>query len=181
MATIPWLVEVLRADGVEVVEEGDWQNHMRPGEFAPIGVLWHHTAGPPSSAENPAPSLGTVINGRPDLPGPLAQALVDFNGVFHVISAGRSNHAGKSGGSGPIPAGDGNALMVGWEIDYDGVNQQMSPAQYQASLKATAAVLRRLGTDAEHARGHKETSTTGKIDPSFVDLAAMRAEVAKLI
>ncbi|MGH8879542.1 MAG: peptidoglycan recognition protein family protein [Stackebrandtia sp.] len=179
--TIPWLADVLRAEGVEVIEEGDWQNHMRPGDFAPIGVLWHHTAGPPTSPENPAPSLGTVINGRPDLPGPLAQALVDFNGVFHVISAGRCNHAGECGGSGPIPPGDGNALMVGWEIDYDGVNQEMSPAQYQASLKATAAVLRQLGTDAEHARGHRETSTSGKIDPSFVDLDAMRAEVAALL
>jgi hypothetical protein len=54
----------------------------------------------------------------------------------------------------------------------------MTQAQYTASVKATAAVLRRLGRDASYARGHRETSTTGKIDPSFVNLDTMRADVA---
>lgn len=177
MATIPWLVDVLRAAGVQVVVEGDWLNRMRPGSFDPIGVLWHHTAST-SSASNPHPALGICINGRSDLPGPLCQALVDYNGVFHVISAGRCNHAGVSGGSGPIPSGDGNTLMIGWEIDYNGVNQEMTAAQYNASLAATAAVLTRLGRDSSYARGHRETSTSGKIDPSFIDLNVMRADVA---
>ncbi|MFG1868695.1 golvesin C-terminal-like domain-containing protein [Micromonospora arborensis] len=177
MATIPWLVDVLRSAGVQVVVEGDWLNRMRPGSFDPIGVLWHHTAST-SSASNPHPALGICINGRSDLPGPLCQALVDYNGVFHVISAGRCNHAGVSGGSGPIPAGDGNTLMIGWEIDYNGVSQEMTSAQYNASLAATAAVLTRLGRDSSYARGHRETSTTGKIDPSFIDLNVMRADVA---
>ncbi|MGC4809001.1 N-acetylmuramoyl-L-alanine amidase [Micromonospora sp. DT228] len=177
MATIGWLVDVLRAAGVQVVVEGDWLNRMRPGSFDPIGVLWHHTAST-SSASNPHPALGICINGRSDLPGPLCQALVDYNGVFHVISAGRCNHAGVSGGSGPIPAGDGNTLMIGWEIDYNGVSQEMTAAQYNASLAATAAVLTRLGRNSSYARGHRETSTTGKIDPSFIDLNVMRADVA---
>lgn len=181
MPAIPWLADVLRNEGVEVVEEGDWQNHFVDGEFEAFGVLWHHTAGPASSPENPHPSLDICINGREDLPGPLCHALVDFNGVFHVISAGRANHAGKSGGAGPIPEGDGNTMLVGWEIDYDGVDQHMSEAQYEAAKKATAAVLREFGTDAEHARGHLETSTSGKIDPAHVDLDAMRAEVAELL
>src|SRR5699024_6036718 len=109
--------------------------------------------------------------------GPLCQALVDYHGVFHLISANRANHAGESGGSGPIPAGDGNTLLVGWEIDYagdqsgtGGPQQEMSQAQYDASITATAAVLAQLGTDSSYARGHRETSTSGKIDPSFVDL-----------
>ena len=181
MATIPWLADVLRAEGVQVVEEGNWLNRMRPGSFDPIGVLWHHTAGSTTSPTNPHPSLNVVINGRSDLPGPLAQALVDYFGVFHVISAGRCNHAGTARASGPIPAGDGNTMLIGWEIDYNGVSQSMSAAQYNASLKATAAVLRRLGRTASYARGHRETSTTGKIDPSFVDLDVMRADVAALL
>jgi len=177
MATIPWLVDVLRGAGVQVVVEGDWLNRMRPGSFDPIGVLWHHTAAT-SSASNPHPALNICINGRSDLAGPLCQALVDYNGVFHVISAGRCNHAGTSRGSGPIPAGDGNTLMIGWEIDYNGVNQEMTAAQYNASVAATAAVLKRLGKDSSYARGHRETSTSGKIDPSFIDLNTMRADVA---
>jgi hypothetical protein len=181
MATIPWLVDVLRGAGVPVVIEGDWLNRMRPGSFNPIGVLWHHTAGSTTSASNPHPSLNICINGRPDLAGPLCQALVDYNGVFHVISAGRCNHAGEARASGPIPAGDGNTMLIGWEIDYNGVSQSMSTAQYNNSLKATAAVLRQLGRDASYARGHRETSVTGKIDPSFVDLNVMRADVARLM
>jgi hypothetical protein len=177
MATIPWLGDVLRAAGVRVVAEGNWLNRSVSGSFNPIGVLWHHTAAR-SSASNPAPALGTVINGRPDLQGPLCHALVDYNGVFHLISAGRANHAGPCRGSGPVPAGDGNTMLIGWEIDYDGVDQRMTAAQYNASVAATAAVLRHLGRSASYARGHRETSTTGKIDPSFVDLDAMRADVA---
>jgi len=178
MATIPWLADVLRGAGVPVVEHGDWRNRMRPGSFDPIGVLWHHTAAT-SSAANPHPALNVCINGRPDLAGPLCQALVDYNGVFHVISAGRCNHAGASRGSGPIPAGDGNTMLIGWEIDYNGVNQEMTAAQYNNSIKATAAVMRQLGRDSSYVRGHRETSTTGKIDPSFINLDTMRADVAR--
>ncbi|MEV4545148.1 N-acetylmuramoyl-L-alanine amidase [Micromonospora echinaurantiaca] len=177
MATIPWLVDVLRSAGVQVVVEGDWLNRMRPGSFNPIGVLWHHTAAT-SSASNPHPALNICINGRSDLPGPLCQALVDYHGVFHVISAGRCNHAGTARASGPIPAGDGNTMLIGWEIDYNGVSQEMTAAQYNASVAATAAVLKQLGKDSSYARGHRETSTTGKIDPSFIDLNVMRSDVA---
>ncbi|WP_212721371.1 peptidoglycan recognition protein family protein [Nocardioides dongxiaopingii] len=179
---ISWLADVLRGAGVQVVEEGDWMARSAGSGFAPIGVLWHHTAAP-SSATNPAPALNVCINGRADLPGPLCQALVDHHGVFHVISGNRANHAGASRGSGPIPSGDGNTLMIGWEIDYAGDGgggqvQEMTQAQYDASVAATAAVLAHLGRDASHARGHRETSTSGKIDPSFIDLDAMRADVA---
>jgi len=186
MATIPWLGDVLRAEGLQVVEQGDWAGRMVSGSFNPIGVLWHHTAGALSGPSNPHPSLGVVIGGRPNLAGPLCHALVDYFGVFHLISAGRANHAGEARASGPIPAGDGNTMLIGWEIDYSGdqptgTDQAMSAAQYQASVRGTAAVLRRLGRDASYARGHRETSVTGKIDPSYIDLNSMRTDVAAAI
>ncbi|GAA5150252.1 peptidoglycan-binding domain-containing protein [Nocardioides marinquilinus] len=179
---ISWLGDVLRGAGLSVVEEGDWLNRSAGSTFEPIGVLWHHTAAPSSSA-NPAPALNVCINGRSDLPGPLCHALVDYFGVFHLISANRANHAGNARASGPIPAGSGNTMLVGWEIDYAGDGgggqvQEMTQAQYDASVTATAAVLNQLGRDASYARGHRETSTTGKIDPSFIDLDSMRADVA---
>lgn len=179
---ISWLADVLRGAGVEVVEEPGWLTRSAGSTFEPIGVLWHHTAAP-SSASNPHPALNICINGRSDLPGPLCHALVDYYGVFHVISANRANHAGTARASGPIPAGSGNTMLVGWEIDYAGDGgggqvQQMTQAQYDASIAATAAVIERLGTTAQHVRGHRETSTTGKIDPSFIDLDSMRADVA---
>lgn len=179
---ISWLGDVLRGAGVEVVEEPGWLTRTANGTLDPIGVLWHHTAAP-SSASNPHPALNVVINGRSDLPGPLCHALVDYFGVFHLVSANYANHAGSARASGPVPAGSGNVMLIGWEIDYAGDGgggqvQQMTSAQYSASVKATAAVLRQLGRDASYARGHRETSTTGKIDPSFIDLDAMRADVA---
>ncbi|GAA0612274.1 N-acetylmuramoyl-L-alanine amidase [Kribbella sandramycini] len=186
MASIPWLADVLRAAGLQVVEEGNWKARGVAGSFNPIGVLWHHTAGL-SSATNPHPSLGICINGRPDLQGPLCQALVDYHGVFHIISANRANHAGSAVASGSIPAGDGNTMLIGWEIDYAGdqskigIVQEMTPAQYDASLRATVAVLQQLGKDASYVRGHRETKPRDKIDPSFIDLDVMRADVTALL
>ena len=80
------------------------------------------------------------INGRSDLPGPLCQVLIGYDGTCHIVAAGRANHAGENGGSGPIPAGDGNAQLVGFEIDYNGT-QAMSAAQNDAATRATAACL----------------------------------------
>ena len=68
MANIPWLADVLRGAGIEVVEQGDWHNRYHAGAFEPFGVLWHHTAGAPSSPSNPHPSLDVVINAVPTSP-----------------------------------------------------------------------------------------------------------------
>lgn len=178
---LSWLADVIRAAGVQVVEEGDWLNRVANPNLAfnPIGVLWHHTAAA-TSAANPTAGLAVVRDGRSDLTGPLAQAFVDYNGVFHIISANLCHHAGQSRGSGPIPTGDGNTMLIGWEIGYGGTSSTppITPAQYDASVKATAAVLTRLGRTADYTRGHKETSTTGKIDPYGFEMDQVRADVA---
>lgn len=180
---ITWLADVLREAGCAVREEGDWKNRDSPGDFQPIGVLWHHTAGPTASPDNPAPSLRTVRDTGTSVPPPLCHALIDYNGVFRLISAGNANHAGRSRGSGPIPAvSDANVLLVGWEIEYAAqLNQRMSRVQYQAALKGTAAVIRRLGKDASYVRGHLETSVDGKWDPGFIEMSQVRADVAALL
>jgi hypothetical protein len=46
------------------------------------------------------------------------------------------------------------------------------------AIRANAAVLRRMGRNASYAKGHRETSVEGKIDPFGVDLDRMRAEIA---
>ena len=58
----------------------------------------------------PAPGSMDRFCRETDLQGPLCHALVDYFGVFHLIAAGRANHARASRGSGPIPAGDGNTI-----------------------------------------------------------------------
>ena len=174
-----WLADVLRAAGLRVVETPGWKERSaNSGPLpSPVGVLEHHTAYV-ASYENPAPSVQLCIDGRPDLKGPLCHGLIGYDGVIHLIAAGRANHAGEARASGPNPAGDGNTLYVGFEWDYQGVDQQPSPEQYAAALRATAAVLRHLGRPDEAARGHKETSTTGKIDPGHVDLDKFRSELS---
>lgn len=175
---VTWLADALRAEGCRVSEQSGWRNRGRPastGQFNPRGVLWHHT-GTKSSSSNPHPTLTMCMSGRDDLPGPLCQALIGYDGIAYVIAAGRANHAGDAKASGPMPAGDGNALYVGFEMDYDGT-QEMSDAQYECSIRAAAAVCRRFGRDASYARGHKETSYTGKWDPGGYDMSVMRGDL----
>ncbi|MEV5543128.1 N-acetylmuramoyl-L-alanine amidase [Saccharopolyspora shandongensis] len=177
-----WFADVLRAAGLRVVETPGWRTRTASGPPPrPVGVLEHHTATPASYAR-PAPTVQMCIDGRPDLDGPLCHAVIGYDGTVHVIAAGRANHAGKAKASGPNPGGDGNALYVGLEWDYAG-NTPPSPQQYDAAVRANAAVLRHLGRTAESARAHAETSVTGKWDPGFapgktIDMARFRSDVA---
>lgn len=166
---LDWLPDALRAEGCTVVEVDGWESRGRPsssGGFDPYGTLHHHT-GTTASPSNPAPTLQTVIHGRSDLPGPLCHALIGYDGTVHVVAAGRANHAGECNGFGPFSGGDGNAQLIGWEIDYDGT-QAISDAQQDAAVRASAAVLKRLGETENYAATHQETSKTGKWDTGGV-------------
>ncbi|XBB67946.1 N-acetylmuramoyl-L-alanine amidase [Nocardioides sp. WV_118_6] len=166
MADATWLAQRLyRDEFLTVIEQPGWRGRKRPGSFAPIGVLMHHT-GYRSSNADPFPGLDTVINGRPDLPGPLCHLLVGYNGKVRVIAAGRANHANTARASGPLPAGDGNTMYIGIEVDYaPQLGQAPSSAQVNAAMQAAAAVVTRLGRGKRYVRAHAETSTTGKWDP----------------
>jgi hypothetical protein len=57
-----WIADVLRADGVNLVEYPGWQNRGH-GDFKDIrGVMVHHTGSDNATA-------ASIANGRPDLPG----------------------------------------------------------------------------------------------------------------
>ena len=163
---LTWLADALRDEGCQVREYDGWKQRGRPassGSFDPYGVLQHHT-GTKTSMSNPHPTLSTCVHGRSDLPGPLCQVLIGYDGVCHVIAAGRANHGGECNGDGPFGKGDANAQLVGFELDYSG-SQPVGQAQADAAVRAAAAVLRRFGRAESYCRGHKETSTTGKWDP----------------
>ena len=172
------LAAILRGAGLRVVEVPGWRTRSRPestGGFAPRGNLWHHTGGKESDPEAYAQWMG--LTGRPDLPAPLAQASIDRAGVVYILAAGRANHAGKAKASGPVPAGDGNALYVGWECHNTG-SEGWTPAQYGAMVTAAAVTSKHYGWSAAANRAHKETSTTGKWDPGRLDMSKFRADVA---
>ena len=89
--SLTWLPGVLRDVGLTVVEQPGWQTRGHGDVGRIVGVMCHHPAGP---ADGIMPSLDTVIHGRPDLPGPLAQLCLGRDGTFFVVAAGHCNHAG---------------------------------------------------------------------------------------
>jgi hypothetical protein len=171
-----WLPSVLRAAGCSVVEVKGWEERGR-GDLSGIrGVLLHHTAGP---LKGDAPSLPIVINGRPDLPGPLSQLFLARSGVWHVVAAGRANHAGKGIWTG-LTLDGGNGYLLGVEAENTGLANDPWPAgQYESYVVGVTAILRKINAQAIMAVGHKEYAQPAgrKSDPSF-DMVAFRAKVA---
>lgn len=77
---LAWLADVLRAEGLKVVEQPGWKDRGR-GDMGEVkGILCHHTAGP---LKGNAPSLNLVEHGRPDLAGPLSQLVLGRDGTFY--------------------------------------------------------------------------------------------------
>lgn len=171
------LADVLRKAGLTVVEIEGWQTRGRPastGSFAPVGNLWHHTGA--SNTDALAYAKWLALDGRSDLPAPLCQVSPGRDGTIYVCAAGRSNHAGSAKASGPVPAGDGNTLYIGWECQNSG-SEGWTPAQYDAMVTAAAATSLHYGWSSEANRAHKETSLTGKWDPGLLDMVDFRQDV----
>jgi hypothetical protein len=117
-----------------------------------------------------------TFKGRPDLSPPLCQLSSDRQGVIYVCARGRANHAGVAKSTGPMPSGDGNKLYVGWEHQNSGF-EPFPKAQYEAIVTASAVVDIACGWGASHNRAHKETSVTGKWDPTL-DMDRLREDIA---
>ena len=173
------LADVARGAGLKVVEVDGWKTRGRPastGGFNPVGVLCHHTATSVKSSD--ANVVALLRNGRSDLPGPLCHYGLGRDGTVYVIAAGRANHGGTAKASGTVAAGDGNHLYIGIEAFNDGVGEKWPAAQYDAYVRLCAALCAKVtGNSAATVRGHKETSATGKIDPTF-DMGEFRERVA---
>lgn len=172
-----WLADVLRAAGCSVVEAPGWKD-AGVGALATVsGVILHHTAGP---ATGNSPSLSLVQHGRPGLAGPLSQLFLARDGTFHVLAAGRANHAGRGEWNG-ITAG--NSRMIGIEAENAGTGKDPWPdAQMHAYVIGVAAILQHIDAFPRMACGHKEYALPKgrKIDPTF-DMDDFRDEVAKVM
>jgi hypothetical protein len=175
MSNAIWLASVLENAVCNVSEMAGWQARGRPGVFGPVrGVLCHHTAGPLTGN---APSLKTIVDGRPDLPGPLSHLHLARDGTFTVIAAGRCNHAGPGSWRGIV---SGNTSFIGIEAENAGTGADPWPdVQVEAYAKGVAAILKHIGAPAIMCVGHKEYALPPgrKIDPSF-DMTAFRQKVS---
>jgi hypothetical protein len=90
--SLTWLPKALLDAGLKVAEQPGWQTRGRGSVGTIKGVICHHTAGP---LKGNMPCLGTITNGRDNLPGPLSQLCLGRDGTFFVVAAGRCNHAGS--------------------------------------------------------------------------------------
>lgn len=172
-----WLPEILRAAGLTAIEEDGWRTRGHGDMSEVCGVLFHDTAGRPTGD---APSLSTVIEGRPDLAGPLAHLLLARSGAFHIIAAGKAWHAGE-GQIGGV-SGNYNASLIGIEAENAGDGKDPWPQpQMDAGAKGVAAILTHCNLKASMCMGHKEYALPvgRKVDPTF-DMDNFRCEVAKL-
>jgi hypothetical protein len=158
-----WLPEVLRAAGLEVVEEPGWRGRGKEMTGV-LGIIGHHTAcGPVGNC----PSTHILINGRPDLPGPLAQLQLCRSGHFHMIADGKANHAG-AGAWHSIATAIGNAGLLGIEAENQGNGSDWWPAvQMDAYVRGVAAILAHVRLPADRFAAHYEWARPAgrKIDP----------------
>src|ERR1700722_2989579 len=113
--SLTWLPDVLLKAGLKVAQ-GEGSEFRGLGDMGQIlGVLCHHPAG--GKTLN-MPSLNTIIHGRPDLSGPLAQLGLGRDGTYYVIAAGRCNHAGAGLWKGVAA---GNTHFLGVEAENTGL------------------------------------------------------------
>jgi peptidoglycan hydrolase-like protein with peptidoglycan-binding domain len=175
--SLTWLPEALRNAGLKVALVPGWETRGRAEMGTVLGVLCHTTVGPRSGN---MPSLNTLIEGRSDLPGPLAQLGLGRDGTYYVIAAGRCNHAGAGGWQG---ISTGNSNFIGIEAENTGRGDDPWPdVQLDAYRRGAAALLKRVGCSAQACAGHKEYALPKgrKSDPDF-DMAVFRQSVAALI
>jgi peptidoglycan hydrolase-like protein with peptidoglycan-binding domain len=172
-----WLPRILKDAGLKVSPVEGWEERGRGDVGATCGVICHHTA---TSSGGNMPTLGTLIKGRDDLPGPLSQLGLGRDGTFYVIAAGRCNHAGPGIWQG---LRSGNSNFIGIEAENTGGSGDPWPkVQMEAYARGVSAILKHIGKGPEACAGHKEWALPvgRKNDPSF-SMIDFRERVALLM
>jgi hypothetical protein len=182
------LVQALRAEGLRVVEYGNWRTHNRnsKGPWGPVhGVIIHHTVTSGTEA-----SVRLCYDGHSALPGPLCHGVIAKDGTVYLVGNGRANHAGTGDGDvlsavvaeAALPAPgenntDGNRSFYGFECINLGDGRDPWPAaQLEAVERASAAICRAHGWSERSVIGHKEWTNT-KIDPRGFSMTDMRSRI----
>lgn len=183
-----WTATALRRAGLSVAPYPSWTGRGRPrssGPFTPRGLVIHHDASP----KGPSPAVARFLaeEGRPaeGIPAPLSQLWVCAGcdgkhpvGTWHVLAAGRANHAGTGSGFGKIGADLGSSLTLGVETD-NTTGEPTPQAMYDSLVVGSAALLQHMRSDPMGwLAGHKEYAKGRKIDPDDVDMGQLRDDVA---
>ncbi|MFE4647759.1 peptidoglycan-binding protein [Streptomyces sp. NPDC056707] len=181
-------LDALVAEGLTVVQVGDWRTHNRNGKgpWGPVhGVMIHHTV-----TRGTAATVGIVHDGYSDLPGPLCHGMIAKDGRVHLVGYGRTNHAGlgdddvlqaviaeKATPEDNEANTDGNRHFYGFECENLGDGKDPWPdVQLEAIEKAAAAICRHHDWGSRSVIGHKEWQP-GKVDPRGFEMDAMRERI----
>lgn len=175
-------------------EYSGWTSRKRPGSFAPVGLVIHHT-GSDGGQNSASYDKFLFVTGRPaeGIPGPLCQASCEMDGDVILGAIGRANHAGsgssrtlatvkadKASLTGQIKPGpddtNGNGWFYGLEVKFDG-GQPMTTKQYDGAVRWAAAICDFYKWGAGSIVGHKEWSSR-KPDPGSTAMNKFRADVA---
>ncbi|CAL9665332.1 hypothetical protein SUDANB145_07402 (plasmid) [Streptomyces sp. enrichment culture] len=183
----------LKAEGLTVVEVGDWRTHNRnsKGAWGPVhGVMIHHTV-----TKGSAKTVAICRDGYSSLPGPLCHGVITKDGRVHLVGYGRANHAGSGDddvlravvAESALPSDneantDGNARFYGFECENLGDGEDPWPdVQVEAIVRASAALVRAHGWGKDGTTsviGHAEWQP-GKIDPKGISMDGIRRRVAE--
>lgn len=157
------LADVLRAEGLTVLEVGGWKTRARSsGGYAdgrPTHLMIHHTASKPGS--DGINDVNYIISGSPV--APIANLYTDRKGVIWVCAAGATNTNGAGGPLDGVPKDAMNVYAIGNEIANDGAGEPYPIAQQDAVLRSSVALTRHYGLAI---RSHFEWAPSRKIDPS---------------
>lgn len=177
-----WLADVLRAEGLTVVETPGWLESGHGDMGSLWGIINHHTGSNFSTWES-------IRNGRSDLAGPLANIHLRRDGVVELVAVGVCWHAGTGYAPG-CGRHNANQRCIGIEAQNDGGGTPGKPhrsswpdVQYEALVKINAAFDRRIDVDASHSLSHQEwddgdpPTDEGKWDPGAIDMDIFRADV----
>lgn len=172
---LTWLPDVLRAAGLTVVEVSGWKSRGPAYNKAPRIFLYHHTAENRNSGN--AGGLSVVTHGRPGLDGPIANLYLARNGTVYIVASGYSYNAGRGNArAAGLPSVTGNSETIAMEMANDGVGEPYSAVMYTAAIRVGAAIARKLNLPTSNFLGHKEWSTSGKIDPTW-NMGSARSDI----
>ena len=181
-------LKCLKAEGLTVVQVGDWRTHNRnhKGPWGPVnGVMIHHTV-----TSGTGRTVAICRDGYTALPGPLCHGVIAKDGRVHLVGYGRANHAGLGDddvlraviAESPLPIDneatvDGNRHFYGFECENLGDGEDPWPdVQLEAIERVSAAICRYHGWGSGSVIGHREWQP-GKVDPRGFSMDDMRGRI----
>ena len=179
----------LRLSGFQVQE---YHQPGRPALHQPECLMLHWTA----SRRGDHPSIGTVIQGRPGVSGPLYHWVVGRGGSLHCITDGYANHAGVGNAAmldvacrgemtleTPFATHDagsgGNRRSIGISLELT-EGEEISAAQFESVTVLSALLLREMGRHRGHMMMH-DHYTPRKIDLTHDQYRKIYTEVGNLM